>query len=24
MTHRVIDDVRTDLQEDPVKCLVIN
>ena len=24
MTHRVIGDVHTDLQEDPVKCLVIN
>ena len=24
MTHRVIDDIHTDLQEDPVKCLVIN
>ena len=24
MTHRVIGDVRTDLKEDPVKCLVIN
>lgn len=24
MTYRVIGDVRTDLQEDPVKCLVIN
>ena len=24
MTHRVIDDVHTDLQENPVKCLVIN
>ena len=24
MTHRVIADVRTDLKEDPVKCLVIN
>ncbi len=24
MTYRVIDDVHTDLQEDPVKCLVIN
>ena len=24
MTHRVIEDVHTDLREDPVKCLVIN
>ena len=24
MTHRVIDDIHTDLKEDPVKCLVIN
>lgn len=24
MTHRVIGDIRTDLREDPVKCLVIN
>ena len=24
MTHRVIEDIRTDLKEDPIKCLVIN
>ena len=24
MTHRVIGDIRTDLKEDPIKCLVIN